>query len=67
MLFDFPGQVELFTHHKSAKAVAQRLCKELDFRVRRGLWRLCPLYLCNMPCLPAPIPAVQPRPQAYDA
>ena len=33
VLFDCPGQVELFTHHTSLKGVLQRLAKRFDYRL----------------------------------
>lgn len=33
LLFDFPGQVELFTHSASVRNIAARLSKELDIRL----------------------------------
>lgn len=33
LLFDFPGQVELFFLHSSAKAVIMKLIKKLNLRV----------------------------------
>jgi len=33
VLFDCPGQVELFTHHDSLKRILRKMEKKLDFRV----------------------------------
>ena len=33
VIFDFPGQLELFTHCKSIQNIAQLLSKDLDFRL----------------------------------
>ncbi|CAG0902599.1 unnamed protein product [Cyprideis torosa] len=32
-IFDFPGQVELYTHHRSVRNILDRLAKELDLRL----------------------------------
>eukprot|EP00842_Homolaphlyctis_polyrhiza_P000781 jgi/Hompol1/1703/HPOL_005692-RA len=32
VLFDCPGQVELYTHHQSVKNILDRLAKEMDYR-----------------------------------
>jgi GTPase SAR1 family protein len=34
ILFDCPGQVELFTHHESLRNIIVKLQKKLDYRVR---------------------------------
>ena len=36
VLFDCPGQVELYTHHQSVRNIVQNLQKQ-DFRVRFGI------------------------------
>ena len=33
LLFDFPGQVELYTHNTSVQAIIDRLVKEMDLRL----------------------------------
>jgi hypothetical protein len=33
LLFDFPGQVELFTHNTSVQSILDRLVKEMDLRL----------------------------------
>ncbi|KAI8922715.1 hypothetical protein BC831DRAFT_474809 [Entophlyctis helioformis] len=33
ILFDCPGQVELFTHHNAIKSIIDRLAKEADYRL----------------------------------
>ncbi|EGF82884.1 hypothetical protein BATDEDRAFT_23143 [Batrachochytrium dendrobatidis JAM81] len=33
ILFDCPGQVELYTHHQSVKRILDRLSKDMDFRL----------------------------------
>lgn len=37
LLFDFPGQVELFTLHESAKNVITEMIKKWDYRVSCSL------------------------------
>ena len=52
VLFDCPGQAELYTHHTSFFAIAQRLQK-LDYRVRgRG----CSASHTHAAAVPAPPP-----------
>ena len=33
VLFDCPGQVELYTHHNSVRNIAEQLCKRLELRL----------------------------------
>jgi len=33
LIFDFPGQVELYTHHNSVRNIVQQLQKEHDYRL----------------------------------
>lgn len=40
ILFDYPGQVELFTHHTAVKQILEKLQK-LDYRVRKEGLRGC--------------------------
>lgn len=47
LLFDFPGQVELFTLHSNAKNVIMKLIKKLDLRLTAVL--LVDSHLCSDP------------------
>jgi hypothetical protein len=40
LIFDFPGQVELYTHHNSVKTIISRLEKEAGYR-------LCAVHMVN--------------------
>jgi GTPase SAR1 family protein len=33
LIFDFPGQIELYTHHKSLKNIIEYLSNKLDYRL----------------------------------
>jgi hypothetical protein len=45
LLFDFPGQVELFFLHSNARSVINKLIKKMDLRVECAL---CPIYIILM-------------------
>lgn len=44
IIVDFPGQVELYTHHNSVKTIIQRLEKEAGYR-------LCAVNLVRVPLI----------------
>lgn len=51
LLFDFPGQVELFFLHSSAKNVIMKLIKKLNLRVWFGLCVQWMMFLASTRCL----------------
>ncbi|XP_055331049.1 GPN-loop GTPase 2-like [Paramacrobiotus metropolitanus] len=48
-LFDCPGQIELYTHHKSFERICQLLIKKFDFRL--AAVHLVDAYYCSDPAM----------------